>query len=643
MSITKPKIIFFGTNICSALYFSTRSYFDGINFTWKSINKIIRENSQDNLDFKKILNENKDTYFVCDLLSVILDFSDVIDGKEIKQKITEVSSLEENTKLFAELISNNFPSKNIILIRTKKSKILVDENLVLFPKGLKDEYSELIRKLETIFIEKTKCNIIDLCDKYFADLRSTFGQSMLNYEMDFNFDCARKILKIIELQKDQQIFDSVSFDFLLERYIKYSNSLIPKFALGKLLDLNNVIERFIANLSSSLASRYKKQIFEIYKSSKNSDDFYNMIASIDPLFKNINDWILFFYENGDRPDYIDNLIFKEDAFICNKIINYLNLNSNIFVTKKNAEFISNKVLKNEKIDDFYAPLTFDIWGSCVSREVFTELEKILNCHLSHYFYRNSFYYAFDKKVPFNLSNYGLEFFGNSEWRRNIFKLAITRDYVETVRKSTSDWIIVDFYDAIETVITLNNERFICDADFLNFKICDELKNKFDARVNLFNSSFIDDKKLEDSMEKFCNLLKGRYGKNIAFFNVKFKNLFFSKTAEFKSLGVKQSIIDQKNEVLQKCFELFKKYMNNDFVCLDYCHLYLPDEYFVWGESPVHYESALFKDCAEIIKARVTHGSSEIKMPSDETINSRKKRCFRNGVDFDINCFSKFNI
>jgi len=161
----------------------------------------------------------------------------------------------------------------------------------------------------------------------------------------------------------------------------------------------------------------------------------------------------------------------------------------------------------------------------------------------------------------------------------------------------------------------------------------------------FNGVTIDEK-FRERMEKYCNFLKEKYGNKIILVNILFKNIYFTATGEIKNLNKNQSEIIKKNIHLSNAAEIAMEYFGDSAYFINICSKYLPDERFVWGESPVHYEDGFFKDAAMIIKEIIKKQPSQkvfTNLPSEETINERKTRSEKYHVNLNMDAFEQFYL
>ena len=583
------KIIYLGANPVRNI-FADKSTFDSEGLElFKPIFNIYENLVKENSDlYLKIKNSNA-SLLVVDLYSLNFPY---YDKNNIKRNLfEEVEFTYEVLESMADKFLQIFSKEQIVLIDAKRANFFISNNTLIKNAIKCEEFNKRIDDYQRYFVEKTGCSFINISRTYFADRDSVWGISPINYENSYYYELRCIIAQILEKKIVICVSES-AFKNRLTRFITLCTHLQDSLRQYLILDKDNNFEAFLAQTSGEFLSKYKNNICEIHKTNwppqKGMSVFMNQPQEIKDLHKYS---VLFDYKM---------LLIRHVIKLAQKKINEY-IGEGLLVTENNLFDVLNFLL-NKK--DIYfqnlasnQPIKIDIWGSCVSREVFKECSNDL--YLNNYIYRNNPIHVFGKTVPVSNSLFLEENFNGSKWRMGVLRDEMYRNSKTIINNSDSNWIIVDLYDIVENCFTIQDVPFIADWDTQNMQIFDLLKHDYDfGRLDPLSYS---DTYIAESLDKYINLLKHHYGKNIILINVFFNKYYVNANGEIKKFELGdnyETLINKKNLYLKK----WQDYVSQNLDCyvINISKFFLGDEKFVWGASPVHYEKPFQENVARII-------------------------------------------
>ena len=242
------------------------------------------------------------------------------------------------------------------------------------------------------------------------------------------------------------------------------------------------------------------------------------------------------------------------------------------------------------------PTTIDIWGSCISREIFTFLDA--NATLVNYTYRSSPLHIGEPPVESVEPLFdNIDLFNGSQWRTNFVKNNLMRQTTKVLQESNAEWLMLDLYDICELTYKIGDAYFVLDYDSTKLPIYSVLCDKHGCQsVGFFPYQ---EDTLIQRLTTFADFVKNKYGKRIILTNITFHNTFIGDDGIVRSLKRSPAEIFDKNVYLRKCQDFLRRYL--DCYVLDFSERFLSDERFIWGESPVHYETSFFRFAADCVR------------------------------------------
>ncbi|MCQ2070990.1 MAG: sel1 repeat family protein [archaeon] len=247
----------------------------------------------------------------------------------------------------------------------------------------------------------------------------------------------------------------------------------------------------------------------------------------------------------------------------------------------------------------------DIWGCCVSRDIFSIGHRLDGAAGNRYnircFYQEcSYVSALSEHISKDITAEDLSRFELTDF----FKKCITADYNKTVIDafcdSGSDWLVIDLrtlmYGFIELLSPDGKVEYCTDGGPLKqeskYALLRELNPGF--TVNHISFGSFDHYPF---LVKFTDLIKERYGKNIILVAVEEAYDYLDKNGKLVNrTSVPESVLTEREIVLELLYLLDCHYIKYPFNCL-------ADETHKWGLSQVHYVNEYYDyalDCVDII-------------------------------------------
>lgn len=245
----------------------------------------------------------------------------------------------------------------------------------------------------------------------------------------------------------------------------------------------------------------------------------------------------------------------------------------------------------------------DIFGSCVSRDIFNVNEQFSNC-LGCYISRASIVSLFYKPVDLNQININLA----SSFQKRMAENDIYKTTFSKLRESNSRFLLVDFVETVRfRLAKIKNTYVTCSPEFEN----GAKGQRFILNSISDDNTFICND-LSVYVDYFCNEIKKIYEEsNLILHKVRWSNKYIPRIdsqnnvmckgknlINFSSEQIKiNSIMNKRTVYLENCF------LNNfpKAKILDLSELNLAaDENHVCGLYPVHKEQRYYEEAAKIL-------------------------------------------
>lgn len=510
-----------------------------------------------------------------------------------------------------------FPSDKIVLIKSEKSGYETTPFHCRATKNNVREFNQNMEIIENFFVSETDCYVVDLCKYYFGCYENNVANVNMNYEEEFFTDITTAVKRIYSEKFETKVYDIPDFGFVLDRYARFYNHMLRSNLQGVLLNNSDIADHIVLAMGKEQIIKHKDNLAKI-KANKYTtlDELFNKFS-----FTQCNDLkcIIRCIEAIDKgnyaiPNFDYSVIFKENMRLRILMIPRIKARlqqeqilSNVEVTVDNIEicftylnlFLSKQYRKAVEYvlanaDKLQTPIMVDIWGSCISREIYNLNSGVIK--LDKYLYRSSCIHAFSEPVEVDVS-----MFDNAEqfsggWRRDVVRSEFMREASTQLENSNAEWIVMDLFDLVEECYALNGKPFILDAFGRNSPFFRKMKKDC---VDFFWYEQPDEI-VQERMDALIKFLTKRYGNNIILnrhLRTGYRININNEIIPFDSYA--QELRNSHNQFIRK----WEQYFIDKTACyrIDIAKDFLGDEMFVWSASPVHYEDEFFSQSIRIIE------------------------------------------
>lgn len=274
-------------------------------------------------------------------------------------------------------------------------------------------------------------------------------------------------------------------------------------------------------------------------------------------------------------------------------------------------------------------IKIDIIGSCVTRDAFEFAKNMDNSNkyiVNNYISKTSFISLVSDSIGRDKYNISQE--NMTDWEFRQIKYDLEKNWVEILKKSDSDIIIVDFIDERYDLYRLDNSYITISNIFKRSKFnTDEHLKKIKRNSNEYNEIW------EESIYNYIDLLKS-LNKPIIIHKAMWKNTYIKNSINksvSKSIYIKNilyniyygSLQNSKKNIMhfrkkiQKKIELnnyilesyYKATLNTEgFESIEVIKKYHADRGHKWGLAPFHYESGYYEDFINQLESKICKGN-----------------------------------
>ncbi len=493
-------------------------------------------------------------------------------------------------KKYAEELLSVLPPERIILFRTRSDSKAVKgtELRVIDPKR---SVNRFITALEDFFIELVNPCVVDLSGKYFLD-----ASAPGSYEAAYYTDAYNAAVSIAS-DTGRTCVTVPDTELWFERVEKYYKNMTARAYQNWLLDMDCAADKIIAGTTLEFSARNRCRLIALKKTGKSDiarlKDFFVDDPGAEELLKAAA--IIRALEAGNLNKSYD---FFEPAFkgrynILKTMIRLLSNEMGVSVNENSVELVF--LLRGKpQIKRYITGLnrnTVDIWGSCVSRE---SINHCRDAYVGKYIFKQAPILAFEPPINAEFPESADAFCG-SRWRRRTLSEAFERNGAEVIAKSSSRWILIDFYDLICQMAEYKGGLFEID-DFIRRTDFYGSIEKDCKECYLFEKR--DMKYCFETMTRFAKIISERYGGNIILIKAEPKNTYITldhRTARLEGDGM----FEIKKKFISLCEERFANVTG--CYCIDISkHFYASDEFPLGGAHIVHYEDEFYRQTGEYI-------------------------------------------
>lgn len=546
---------------------------------------------------------------------------------------------------YLKLIGSYFDADHIILVKSRCANWYVTHTHVrqLRKKG-KQAYNRRIREMENYFVKKINPYVIDIYSHYFLDYNAKKGFTFSSYEKSFYLHAKRLISRIVRSQPEQRVFRDQEYFIRLGRFIKYYNHLFIKNNTGLFMDDTVFLDHLVLQLGREILDEYESDFVEMeargYASIAEILEDYNFrfAASLEECLR-----VVQAVERGDifESGVRYQAIFEYDLKVIGPFaslvrreveklgfspeethVNEFNVrhyyevllagrNNRTAPLRKYILAISADPEEKAKfrglleevkgeagngirayiqvLNRYYKPISVDLWGSCITREILNE--DTGRFRIGQYAYRNCMLFAFDDPIPYDDSKFNdLSLFENSLWRVGYIKSAFHKDLPQLLENTDSEWLLVDFYDLVCDVVECRGGVLTADKEVRRLKFYKEMQEE--CRVTSIDA-VLDDEEIRRRFDHFIGFIRKRYGSNIILIRADVKTEFLNFRRRLKPMqGYKKATLLKKKKFLNQWQKYFEEQM--DCYVVDYARTYEADDLCVSGAFMVHYEKEFYE-------------------------------------------------
>ncbi len=566
--------------------------------------------------FSKYIAETKPDYFALDFYgaATILCYKETTDGemsgfytgsKKFKQSEFYKAHKEQLTRIrppfgesvwkpiikkYAEELLSVLPPERIILFRTRPDTKAV-KNTELRVIETKRSVNKFITALEDYFAELVNPCVVDLSGKYFLD-----ASSAGSFEDAYYID-AYNAAESIASGSGRTCVTEPDAELWFERVEKYYANMTARAYHSWLLDMDCAADKIIAGTSLEFSARNKTRLIALKRAGKSDIARLKDFFLDDPGAKEIlrAAAIIRTLEAGNLNKSYD---FFEPAFkgrynILRTMVRLLSSEIGASVNENSVELVF--LLRGKPQLKRYITglncVTVDIWGSCISRE---SINRCRDAYIGKYIFKQASILAFEPPIDVEFPE-SAEAFCGSKWRQRTLKDALERNGAEVIAKSTSRWVLLDFYDLICHMAEYKSGLFEID-DFIRRTDFYKSIEKDCRECYLFERR--DMKYCFETMTRFAKIISERYGGNVILIKAEPKDTYITldnRTAHLEDDGM----FEIKKKFISLCEERFAN-VTGCYVIDISKHFYASDAFPLGGAHIVHYEEEFYRQTGEYI-------------------------------------------
>lgn len=517
-------------------------------------------------------------------------------------------------KKYAEAILAEFPSERIILFRQYFPDKFVKGGTELRHISLKKNLNSRIAEMEEYFIALTDPSVVDISRHYFSA-----GDSPSNYEQGYFNDAYGAAKKIII--DNRRCVDTPDLDIWLERVLSCYDNMIARSFQDWLLDMKNAADIIIAYTSKDFAAANKSRLLKLKKCETASLGKVSSFFADDPGAAELIAVarLIRAVLNGDisRPYSFYAPAFERKFGILKKLAKLLSAEVGAYVDENSAERVFLLRSKPEQLEHYLAQLrsrTADIWGSCVSREVFNCSR---NSGLGKYIFKQCPVLAYDKPVDTEVPEALSQFSGNA-WRRRTIADAFSRSGVDELKAEHSKWLVVDFYDVICGMSEYKGELFETDDFIRRTEFYKNMESECEP-CYLFDKRT--DAEIRDIITRFAWDMSGIYGNNIVIIRTDLKDKYISLDNKLENI-TDEPHLERKRELIAMCENIFIQ--QTDCAVIDISkHFYSSDKFKFGGVHITHYENEFYREAGVFLSHILSSGKQRKFTKADENYISMR--------------------
>ncbi len=501
-------------------------------------------------------------------------------------------------KSYAEELLKIFPPERIILVRQKVSeKTAFDGELRLTQR--RDALNERLAAMEDYFIELVDPCVIDLAKYYFGR-----NGSPLHFEREYYNDASEAAMKIIE--GGRRYVAEPDSSLWYDRVMRYYHSMTAGAKQRWLLDMRSAADMLIAYTNMDFAAKYRTWLMKLKACGESRLDMVRGFFADDRAAAKLCDVadIIYAVLAGDisRPYDFYAPVFRENMNIVKVIAKLLSAQLSEPVSDKSAELVM--LLRNDPdmLSAYFTGLpnrTVDIWGSDISKEI---INNDLYVETGKYIFMQNPVLSYEPIMTVDLPHDDASF-GGSNWRRRVAADVFARNGLFQLSKSSSKWLVVDFYDLICEMNEYMGGLFEVDEFFRSTEFYKSIKDDCES-CYLFEKRDLNH--CRDALMRFTKDISYRYGDNIILVRVDLKSDYIDTENKLQKLP-EDPKLQFKRKFISVCEDMFIKF--TDCYVIDIAKRYYASDEHHGGADIARYEAEFYRQAAEHM-TRIMSGYSK---------------------------------
>jgi len=513
-------------------------------------------------------------------------------------RMISIKKWQDILKKYVSNLKQTFTSDQLVLLRIKLPALTTKQNQMRFH-GESPISNARLEEMENYVIKELNPIVINISDFY---LRDQLGGFKIAFESYFYDHCAKILQNIVSSVSSQKEYCEKDLAIYYDRIIKYYDSMIACSYQNYLFDDSNDASDLLAkNTSAEFIKQYKDNLIYLKLLSAKLKDVPNLIEdneSNKDFIRAAHAVRLILNKNINEQEESYSIIFKYKFTIIKTYTSLLAKQLNQKVSVKNAETITKIKDDPIKVKEYFRkhPLTkVDIWGSTNSKMTVEIASDIL--HINNYIMGQS-QPLYDQSAISSIElPEEVEAYSNNSYRKRKIQGAILRDGKTVISKSSSSWIIVDFYNLICDYCKIDNELLEID-DFIIKTPFYKTIAKIAQKTYLFNEMSNED--IQNCVASFASFISDRYGENIILISTDLKDNYLDLDGSIKKFVDSDNTFAKKKKLLSDVEKAFAK-VTSCYI-IDISKKYqASDKYPLGGADYAHYEEGFYKEaCSKII-------------------------------------------
>ncbi len=511
-------------------------------------------------------------------------------------------------KKYADAVSASFVPEKIILFRHRFSDKFVKGGSELRNIPPRSSLNRQLAAMEEYFISQVNPSVVELSQHYF-----TVGSSPSCYEEEYFFDAYNGAKKIVF--RDRRYVDTPDPDMWFSRVLNYYDNMTARAYQSWLLDMKNAADLIIANTSKVFAAENKDCLMRLKACETASLGKISAFFKDDPKADKlvIAARIISAVLSGDISKSYEfyALAFEGKFNILKQMAKLLSKRIGAYVSKDTAERVFLLLDKPEQLEHYVSVLksrTADIWGSCVTREVFNNVK---NCGVGRYIFKQCPVLAYDSPIPMEIPD-GTADFGGNEWRRRTIADAFSRNGLSVLKSEHSKWLVVDFYDVVCNMNEYKGhlfevDDFICRTEFYKGIKPDCIPCSLVEKLS--------EEQCTEVVTRFALDMSSVYGNNIVLIKADLKDNFVNLENRIEKSEA-DPLFRRKQKLIALCEDIFAKQTGCAVIDISK-HFYASDKFPLGGAHIVHYEQEFYREAGVFLSHILGGGKQRSFGKADE--------------------------